>query len=123
MNMRLPALLGVWIAALVCGGCAMLTRGPAKDTPREVGPADVGSTKGDLASGGPTIRSAELDELTRGFADRYVGLLSSACDALKKDNPDLVQRREAQELLVNCATNVYDIASNPDAFTRMLDLV
>ena len=28
MNMRLPALLGVWIAALVCGGCGMLTGGP-----------------------------------------------------------------------------------------------
>ena len=61
--------------------------------------------------------------MTRAFADRYVGLLSSACDALKKDNPDLVQRREAQELLVNGATNVYDIASNADAFTRVLDLI
>ena len=69
------------------------------------------------------VRPGELDELTRAFADRYVGLLSSTCDALKKDNPDVVQRREAQELMLNCATNVYDIASNADAFTRMLDLV
>jgi len=67
MNMRLPALLGAWIAALVCGGCGMLTSGPAKDTPRQVGPASGGSTKGGLASGGPTIRSAELDELTTGL--------------------------------------------------------
>jgi hypothetical protein len=123
MNLRLPALLGIWIAALVCGGCAMPISGPAKDTPRQVGPANGGSTEGGLASGGPTIRSAELDELTRAFADRYVGLLSSACDALKKDNPDLVQRREVQELMVNGATNVYDIASNADAFTRVLDLI
>lgn len=72
---------------------------------------------------GKAIAPAELDELTRAFADRYVGLLASSCDALKKDNPDPVQRREAQELLLNCATNVYDIASNADAFTRMLDLV
>jgi hypothetical protein len=123
MKMRLPALLGVWIAALVCGGCALIAGGPAKDTPRQVGPANGAQTGSGLASGGPTIRSAELDELTRAFADRYVGLLSSACDALTKDNPDLVQRREAQELLVNGATNVYDIASNADAFTRVLDLV
>ena len=61
--------------------------------------------------------------MTRAFADRYVGLLYSACDALKKDNPDPVQRREAQVLMVDCATNIYDIASNADAFTRMLDLV
>ena len=61
--------------------------------------------------------------MTRAFADRYVGLLYSTCDALKKDNPDPVQRREAQVLMVDCATNIYDIASNADAFTRMLDLV
>ncbi len=67
--------------------------------------------------------SGELDDLTRAFADRYVGLLASACEALKKDNPDPVQRREAQRLLINCATNVYDIASNADAPTRVLDLV
>ncbi len=122
MKMRLVALLAAWVTAFVCGGCALLTSGAAKDTPREVGPATRGSTGSALASGGPTIRSAELDELTRAFADRYVGLLASACDALKKDNPDPVQRREAQELLVNGATNVYDIASNADAFTRALDL-
>jgi hypothetical protein len=74
-------------------------------------------------AGGHPVTAAELDELTRAFADRYVGLLSSTCDALKKDNVNAVQRREAQDLLLNCATNVYDIASNPDAFTRMLDLV
>ena len=73
--------------------------------------------------GAGTITADELDELTRAFADRYVGLLSSTCDDLKKDNPDPVQRREAQDLLLNAAMNVYDIASNPDAFTRMLDLV
>src|ERR671918_659014 len=71
----------------------------------------------------PRIGAAELDELTRAFADRYVGLLSSTCDALKKDNADPVQRREAQELMLTCASNVYDIASNADAFTRTLDLV
>jgi hypothetical protein len=123
MNLRLPALLGIGIAALVCGGCGAPSGRPVKESPRQVGPEQGGSTEGGLASGGLTIRSAELDELTRAFADRYVGLLSSTCDALKKDNSDPVQRREAQELLVNGATNVYDIASNADAFTRVLDLI
>jgi hypothetical protein len=103
----------VWIAALLCGGCARLAAGPAKDAPRQVG----------ATNGGQPISSAELDELTRAFADRYIGLLYSACGDLKKDNPDLLQRREAQVLMTDCAMNVYDIASNPDAFTRMLDLV
>ena len=109
----LLALLGICIASLVCGGCAAPDAGPAKDGPRQVGATD----------GNQPIGSAELDELTRAFADRYVGLLYSTCDALKKDNPDPVQRREAQVLMVDCATNIYDIASNADAFTRMLDLV
>ncbi|MCX5670497.1 MAG: hypothetical protein NTU94_04150 [Planctomycetota bacterium] len=59
----------------MCGGCAAPAVGPAKEAPRQVGATD----------GGQPILSAELDELTRAFADRYVGLLSSACDALKED--------------------------------------
>ncbi|HUV64292.1 MAG TPA: hypothetical protein VMW24_10360 [Sedimentisphaerales bacterium] len=110
---QLALLLWVWIALLVSGGCAAPTRNPAKDGPQQISETD----------GNQPIRSAELDELTRAFADRYVGLLYSVCDALKKDNPDLVQCREAQVLMVDCATNIYDIASNADAFTRMLDLV
>src|SRR5438874_8144190 len=106
-------LLGVCMALAVCGGCTTTGVAPAKGPHGEIGAGIAGQP----------ILPAELDELTRAFADRYVGLLSSTCDALKKDNPDPVQRREAQELMLNCATNVYDIASNADAFTRMLDLV
>jgi hypothetical protein len=109
----LLALLGICIASFICGGCAAPTRNPVKDGPQQISETDSNQP----------IRLAELDELTRAFADRYVGLLYSVCDALKKDNPDPVQRREAQVLMVDCATNIYDIASNADAFTRMLDLV
>ena len=108
---RVLLILLVCTAALTGPGCAALG----------IGRKDASGTLG--AATGRPITTAELDELTRAFADRYVGLLSSTCDALKKDNPDPVQRREAQDILLNCATNVYDIASNPDAFTRMLDLV
>jgi phosphate transport system substrate-binding protein len=109
------ALLCICTAAVAAGGggCAGLRPGAPTDPRGEIGGSN----------GGHVIAAAELDELTRAFADRYVGLLSSACDALKKDNADPVQRREAQELVLNGATNVYDIASNADAFTRMLDLV
>jgi hypothetical protein len=112
--MRRLALLCTCIGALLAfGGCAALREFAAKSSSGEMGvPGSAGK-----------ITPGELDELTRAFADRYVGLLSSTCDAIKKNNPDPVQRREAQELLLNCATNVYDIASNADSFTRMLDLV
>lgn len=105
-------LCAAWLVTGGAGGCAS-QGGPRKEAPRVVVAAD----------GGRFITAAELDELTRAFADRYVGLLASACDAVKKDNPDLLQRREAQVLLVDCASNMYDIASNADAFTRLLDMV
>ncbi len=91
----------------------MRTSEPLPETPRVMNGAEVGER----------VSSSELDELTRALADRYVGLLYSVCDAIKKDNPDPAQRREAQGLLLDCSTNVYDIASNADAFTRVLDLV
>ena len=106
-------LLGMCIAVLMLGGCATLQRSATEEPSR----------RSDGAEAGERVTSAELDELTRAFADRYVGLLYSVCDALKEDNPDPAQRRAAQMLLVDSASNVYDIASNADAFTRMLDLV
>jgi hypothetical protein len=101
------------VVLLISGGCTATRMAAPRNAHGEIG----------AGSAGQPILPEELDELTRAFADRYVGLLSSTCDALKKDNPDPVQRREAQELMLNCASNVYDIASNADAFTRMLDLV
>lgn len=112
MNELRVVVLGACTAWLMGGGCASQPASPPKEAPRVVG-----------ADGGQRITAAELDELTRAFADRYVGLIYSACDAVKEGNPDAVQRREAQVLLVDCSSNVYDIASNADAFTRLLDLV
>ncbi len=106
-------LLGMCLVVLMSGGCATLQRNATEEPSRRL----------DGAEAGERVTSAELDQLTRGFADRYVGLLYSVCDALKEDNPDPEQRRAAQMLLVDNATNVYDIASNADAFTRVLDLV
>ncbi len=106
-------LLGMCIAVLMLGGCATQQRQATEESSRRL----------DGAEAGARVTRAELDQLTRGFADRYVGLLYSVCDALKEDNPDPAQRRAAQILLVDNASNVYDIASNADPFTRVLDLV
>ncbi len=107
--------LGMCLAALLLAGCAMLQSSTTEkeDRERQLQGAEVGER----------VTLAELDELTRAFADRYVGLLYSVCDALKENNPDPAQRQAAQMLLVDNANNVYDIASNADAFTRVLDLV
>ena len=106
-------LLGMCIAVLMLGGCATRQRNATEELSRRL----------DGAAAGERVTTAELNELTRAFADRYVGLLYSVCDGLKQDNPDPAQRRAAQMLLVDNANNVYDIASNADAFTRVLDLV
>src|SRR5687768_1954225 len=82
----LRTLLGTCVALQVCGGCAAIRKWTAAHPP------GLPVQRDDRRR----IRPAELDELTRAFADRYAGLLSSTCDALKKDNLDPVQRREAQ---------------------------
>lgn len=104
-------LLRMCIAVLLLGGCA--TRSATEERSRRFGGAETGER----------VTLAELDGLTRAFADRYVGLLYSVCDGLREDNSDPAQRRAAQVLLVDNANNVYDIASSADAFTRVLDLV
>src|SRR5688500_2685514 len=77
-------LLGSAFLLQACGGCAAIRQRFAQDP-------------GPFGQKGNSIGPAELDELTRAFADRYVGLLSSTCDALKQGNPDPIQRLEAQE--------------------------
>lgn len=106
-------LLGLCIAVLMLEGCATQPRSATEEPSRGLKGAEAGER----------VTLAELDGLTRAFADRYVGLLYSVCDGLKEDNPDPAQRRAAQMLLVDNASNVYDLASNADAFIRVLDLV
>src|SRR5688572_19373343 len=99
-RLALDPIRAIWLLLLpclvlsYCGGCAKLK---AWREAVHAGPLGQGDSQ-------PAIRPKELDELTRAFADRYVGLLSSTCEALKEDNADVVQRREAQELMLNCAT-------------------
>jgi hypothetical protein len=115
-RVRGRVMLLVAAAALVgvagCGSFRQEGIGP-HEAPRVVG--------GDQHGG--RISAAELDELTRALADRYVGLLASACDEVKAAEPDPALRRAATTLLVDAAGNMYDIASNADAFTRLLDMV
>jgi hypothetical protein len=65
----------------------------------------------------------ELDELTRGFADRYFMMISSAVDAIRRDNPDPGQRRIAHRIKLNGMLAVNDIVSSNDPYSQVLDLV
>jgi phage shock protein A len=117
MNLRTAlstvTLLAIVHVVLPCGGCAGPQRSVEERPEREFGGAAAGER----------ITREELDGLTLAFADRYVGLVYSVCHDVKENNPDPAQRGAAQVLLADNAANIYDIASNADPFTRMLDLV
>jgi hypothetical protein len=78
--------------------------------------------KEDPAAAAARVAIQEVDQLNKAFADRFVLLVATACDAIEKDNPSLAQRRKAHELKLYCATSAFDIASNPDPYTSLLDL-
>ena len=42
-----------------------------------------------------TARLKEIDQMTNGFADRYVTYLADSCEKVMKDNPDPEARRQA----------------------------
>lgn len=64
-----------------------------------------------------------LRELTKNYADFYVTLIRDACDELQRENEDANQRREAARIKLRSAMAAYDIATNRDAFTQLLDLI
>jgi hypothetical protein len=69
------------------------------------------------------ITQEELEQLTFGFADRYFTYIISATESIESKNPDAVQRRRAHQVRLVQVSAVFDIASNPDPFTRLLDLM
>ena len=69
-----------------------------------------------------TISQAELHALTNGFADRYMTYVVSAAEQIEKNNPNMQQRRLAHRLKLIQVSAVYDIVTNPDPFTQLLDL-
>ncbi|MFZ9913739.1 MAG: hypothetical protein ACO3IB_00165 [Phycisphaerales bacterium] len=68
------------------------------------------------------IGAEELNSLTNAYADRYRTLLEDAVAAIVDSNPDARQRALAQRLLVESTSSIYDIATNGDPFSQVLDL-
>lgn len=76
-----------------------------------------------LDKSGKLITMAQLDALNKGFADRYMTLVVNAAENLERDNPDLEQRRMAHLFKLVSVTSVYDIVTNADPYTDLLDLI
>lgn len=69
------------------------------------------------------VTARELDQLTKAYADRYVALMAHASDELKELSETSRQRHEALMLKLVGSSSIYDIATNPDPFTQLVDLV
>ncbi len=79
--------------------------------------------KNSLVGGQRQISIQELDQLTYGYADRYYMIISSAVDALKRDNPDPAQRRIAHQIKLSGVLSMNDIVSGNDPYAQIFDLV
>jgi len=79
--------------------------------------------KKSLVAGQHQISIQELDQLTYGYADRYYMVISSAVDAIKRGNPDPIQRRIAHQIKLNGVLSMNDIVSGNDPYAQVFDLV
>ena len=111
---RLFCVVLVGLAFLVSTGCASA---PAKDRG-----AARASQKGKVSKEGERITIEELDQLTYGFADRYMAYIVSACDEIEKTGATARQRRLAHQVKLVQVSTVLDIVTNADPFTQLLDL-
>jgi hypothetical protein len=109
------------VIATISSGCAFVQRAQqsadaARTSSNQRGAAQMKSAEGTL------ITMEELDQLTYAFADRYLTYIVSACEAIEKDNPNAEQRRLAHQVKLVQVSSVYDIVTNADPFTQLLDL-
>ncbi len=110
------AALLVGASAPTLSGC-LYSRPPDDDKP--AGEIPAGSLD-QVADGKITVD--QIEELVRGFADRYYAAISSACDALALKPLPPETRLALDRFQTRTITAVYDIASNADPFTQLLDL-
>ena len=102
------------LALLLSAGCASA---PEKDRGSARG---VKNSK--VSKEGEKITMEELDQLTYGFADRYMSYIVSACDQIEKEGATPQQRRLAHQVKLVQVSSIYDIVTNADPFTQLLDL-
>ncbi len=117
------------LMVLLCFGCQAPSHGPSpaeqrasQERARERAKA-AGAFKASLATNQHQITIPELDQLTYGYADRYYMVISSAVDDIKRNNPDPVQRRIADQIELHSVLAMNDIVSSNDPYSQTLDLV
>lgn len=69
------------------------------------------------------VTGVELDQMVNAYADRYMTLVSGACDTIKVQSVAPEARRLAHHFKVTAVSSVYDVATNADPLTKLLDTV
>ena len=67
-------------------------------------------------------RLSELDQATYSYSDRFVTLLSDACDRAAKAHPTKEAQKEALRLKLHNASSIYAIATGPNPLGQLLDM-
>lgn len=113
------AIVAACMTAVLLGGCALGGSGAGADAsrPRPAVRSDM------LSEQGNRLTVEELDQMTNGYADRYLTYVASAIEKIIQGNPSTEQVRRAQLVRVTQVSAIYDIVTNADPFTQLLDLV
>ena len=112
------------LLVLVLAGCLALPM--PTDTARrraDAGPKPKPEQPTSMMESTGRLSTKVLDQICYAYADRYMTLIVSACDAIAKDNPSAEQRRLAHLIKLTGVTSTYDIVTTQDSFTKLLDLV
>lgn len=95
------AIASASLAFLISTGCASAPGKDNKSTSRT-------SQKGKVSKEGEKITMDKLDQLTYGFADRYMAYIVSACDEIEKSGATPQQRRLAYQVNLTQISSIYD---------------
>src|SRR5262249_35738280 len=117
---------GAAVGILLCLGCKSTGRETQEQADKRVAAERAKSAeafKRSIVGRQRLISIQELDQLTYGYADRYSMVISSAVDAIKRGNPDPIQRRRAHEIKLNGVLSMNDIVSGNDPYAQIFDLV
>ncbi|MFO0829187.1 MAG: hypothetical protein U0572_13690 [Phycisphaerales bacterium] len=120
-------------ASLAASGCVVYTPGPPAEPTTSASSPTLGAAPGATGAKPTTnatfskvpdgkISVEQLGQLVQGFADRYYALISSAADVLSKDAATPEERLRIDRFQARTIGAVYDIATNPDPFSQLLDL-
>ncbi len=111
--------VGLLVAAALLNGCAIVDN-MQRNLTRDI--QANAAKSGALSSDTSRVTINELNALTNAFADRYMTYMSDAADAISKDNPNALQRKVANDVRLVQVSSIYDIVTNADPYTQLLDL-